>query len=39
MAKPFPVMLGKAPNELGNASNLMGNEMAQIKNSHNIATQ
>ncbi len=39
MANPFPITLGKAPNELGNASNLMGNEMAQIKNSHNTATQ
>jgi hypothetical protein len=30
MVKPLPITLGKAPNELSNASNLMGNEMAQI---------
>jgi hypothetical protein len=30
MVKPLPIMLGKAPSKLGNASNLLGNEMAQI---------
>jgi hypothetical protein len=36
MVRPLPIMLGKAPSEL---SNLMGNEVAQIKKFHNIATQ
>jgi len=30
MVSPLPITLGKAPSELGNASNLMGNKMPKF---------